>query len=179
MELAALDLARRVVRASRLRAGRADLGHPPTLGLEQVRVRRHVHDSGEAGMRDRAVVALEEVLRADLPVGRELGLGSLKEAEGADVDACSCDALGNVLQDVGERGRVRIRVDEEERSPLLEPKRDEPELDRVSMPPSRAERGAARSLPSRPYVQAWYGHWRRRAASRSPRTRASLGAGRR
>ena len=104
MELAALDLARRVVRASRLGAGRADLGHPPTPGLEQVRVRRHVHDRREAGMRDRAVVALEEVLRADLPVGGELGLGSVKEAERADVDACGCDALGNVLQHVGERG---------------------------------------------------------------------------
>ena len=68
VELAALDLARRVVGAARLGPRRADLGHAPAVGLEQVRVRRDVDDRREAGVRDRAVVALEEVLRADLPV---------------------------------------------------------------------------------------------------------------
>ena len=101
MELAALDLARRVVRAVRLEAWWTNLGHPPTPGLEQVRIWRHVYDGGEAGMGDRAVIALEEVLRADLPVGGELGLGSVKEPERADVDACGCDALRNVLQRAG------------------------------------------------------------------------------
>ena len=36
----------------------------------------------------------------------------------------------------------------------------------ASNPGSRSERGAARRPPSRPYVQAWYGHW---SVSRFPR----------
>ena len=113
-------------------------------------------------MRDRAVVALEEVLRADLPVGRDLGVGPVEEAERADVDACSGDPLRDVPQDVGEGGCFRIGVDEEKRSPRLEPEGNEPELlaldsalagraRRRDEPPVEAVRpGVVRALERRP-----------------------------
>ena len=59
-------------------------------------------------MGDRTVVALEEVLRADLPVGGELGLRPLQEAESADVDTRGSDALGDIFEEVGESKRLWI-----------------------------------------------------------------------
>ena len=54
--------------------------------FEPVGVGRDVDRRAEPGMRDRAVVALEEVLAADLPVGRDLELGPETELERIDVD---------------------------------------------------------------------------------------------
>ena len=56
-------------------------------GLEQVRVGRHVDHRGEPRMGDRAVVALEEVLGADLPVRVELGLRAREEAKRIEIDS--------------------------------------------------------------------------------------------
>ena len=79
-------------------------------------------------MRGRAVVALEEVFRTDLPVRGVLGLGSLEEAQRVDVDAGLRDAVGDAVQVLAERRGLRIRVDEEERAPGLESQLHEAEL---------------------------------------------------
>ena len=81
VELAALDLARGVVATPLFRPGRALLRHPAALQLEEIRVRRHVHDRREPRVSDGAVVALEEVLGRDLPVRGELRFGPLEEAQ--------------------------------------------------------------------------------------------------
>ena len=128
MELAALDLARRVVGAARLGAGRAVLRHAAALVSSRYASGEHVHDGGEARVRGRAVVALEEVLGGDLPVAVELGLRALEEAQRVEVDARVRDPLGNAVEVVLERLGVRVRVDEEERAPGLEPQRHEAEL---------------------------------------------------
>ena len=55
-------------------------------------------------MRDRAVVALEEVLDADLPVRLVLvRLGRGVERERGDVDAAGREVAGHVAEKVGER----------------------------------------------------------------------------
>ena len=131
VELAPLDLARGVVRPTRFRAGRAELRHAQGSGLEQIRIGRDVHDRGETGMRDRAVVALEEVLGADLPVRLVLGLGARQEAKGVEVDACGRDSLGDVVEHRPERRCVEVRVHEDERSPRFELEANEPELQRI------------------------------------------------
>ncbi len=128
VELPPLDLAGRVVRAPRLRPRRAVLCQAAATGLEQVCVRRDVHPGGEPGVSCRAVVALEEVLGADLPVGFQLRLGPFEEAELVDVDPRRGDAFGDILEEVCERRRVGVRVDKDERSPRLEPEGEEPEI---------------------------------------------------
>ena len=60
-------------------------------------------------MGDGAVVALEVVLDADLPVGVVLRLGPLMEDERVDVDAAFGDEPGQVAQVLGERRRRRDR----------------------------------------------------------------------
>jgi hypothetical protein len=128
MELAALDLAGRVVGAARHRSRRPVLGHPAGARLEQVRVGAHVHDRREARVSGRAVVALEEVLGRDLPVAVELRLRALEEPECLEIDAGIGDALRDPVEELLERFRVRVRVDEEQRPPALEPELDEAEL---------------------------------------------------
>ena len=154
VELAALDLARRVVRAARLAPGRAVLRHARGVDLEEVRVGAHVHDGGEPGVRGRAVVALEEVLRGDLPVAVELGLRALEEAQRGEVDPRVRDPLGDAVEVVVERLCIRVRVDEEERPPGLEAERNEPELVLVDpallVPARRGDEAAVE--PVRPRV---------------------------
>ena len=60
-------------------------------------------------MRRRAVVALEEVLGRDLPVGVELRLGPLEEAR-ARRGRCPQlgDPLGHVVEELGERSCVGV-----------------------------------------------------------------------
>ena len=71
-------------------------------------------------MGDGAVVALEEVLGRDLPVGVQLRLGALEEAESVEVDARSLDHLGHVSEVCRERAGFGIRVDEDQRPPGIE-----------------------------------------------------------
>ena len=79
-------------------------------------------------MRDLAVVALEEVLAADLPVGGVLvAARPLQEAERAEVDARRRDERGQLAQRLGERLRLRVGVDEDERAPRVDRDGDEPE----------------------------------------------------
>src|SRR5438445_6215502 len=78
-------------------------------------------------MRDGAVVALEEVLGADLPVRFVLEVRTREKAERVDVDAGFGDALRNLFEKVGERRCVEIRVDEDERAPGVELEGDEAE----------------------------------------------------
>ena len=89
----------------------------------------------------------------------ELGLGALEEAERVEVDPRVRDPLGNLVEELVERRGLRVRVDEDERPPRVEPQRDEAELLLRRCPPSSLPRGAVMRRPSRPYVQAWYGHW--------------------
>src|SRR5439155_6122347 len=55
-----------------VRANRTELARDEAARLELVGVHRDVDDLAETRMRDRAVVALEEVLANDLPVGVHL-----------------------------------------------------------------------------------------------------------
>src|SRR5688500_2279076 len=79
-------------------------------------------------MRNRAVVALEEVLGADLPVRLVFGLGSRVKAKRVNVDARRCDAFRDHLEGVREGRRRGIGVDEDEWAPRLEPERNKAEL---------------------------------------------------
>ena len=90
------------------------------MGLEPVGVRRDVDDLAEAGMRDRAVVALEVVLDGDLPVARELELAPAAEAELLELDSARGEELRQRAERLGERRRLGIRVDEQQRAPGLD-----------------------------------------------------------
>src|SRR5204862_7574840 len=63
-----------------------------------------------------SVVALEEVLAGDLPVGSDLELRAEAELEGVHVDDLG-KLSGCIAERVGERCRVRVRIDEDHRSP--------------------------------------------------------------
>src|SRR3954447_4713934 len=76
-------------------------------------------------MSDGAVVALEEVLAADLPVGRDLELGSETELERIDVNDL-CELGRYVAERLVERRPVSAQVYEDQRAPgsdgdLLQP----------------------------------------------------------
>ena len=86
-----------------------------------VRVGVDVDQAAEARMRDRAVVALEVVLDRDLPVRRR---ARTRPARGRRASTGST-ARRELAERLGERRRVRVGVDEEERPPRLEPERHE------------------------------------------------------
>src|SRR5438552_1758444 len=77
---------------------RAELRRGHAAELEPVRVGRYVDERAEARVRDRAVVALEEVLRDDLPVRVDRPLRTVVEDERVDVDD-----LRHLLGDLRER----------------------------------------------------------------------------
>src|SRR3954451_12896448 len=77
---------------------RPELARRQPRRLEPVGVGGHVDGGGEAGVRDRAVVALEEVLARDLPVRVELELRAETELERVPVDD-----LGEARRHVAER----------------------------------------------------------------------------
>ena len=101
-------------------------------------------------MGDLAVVALEVVLAADLPVRRVLvPARALEEAQRVEVDAGRGDERGQLAERLRERLGLRVRVDEDERAPRVDRNGDEPERS-FSKPGTRSDRGAARSEPSSP-----------------------------
>ena len=108
-------------------------------------------------MGDGAVVALEVVLDADLPVGVVLGFGPLVEDERVDVDATLCDEPRQVAEVVGQRGGVESGLTKTNGPQVLTCTGRRPWASR-SKPGSSSARGAVRNEPSRSYVQAWYGH---------------------
>ena len=69
-------------------------------------------------MRDRAVVALEVVLDADLPVRAERPGDPPPEGEPVQRDAARGEHVGQVADDVGEGRGVGLRMDEDERAEL-------------------------------------------------------------
>ena len=71
-------------------------------------------------MGDGAVVTLEVVLDADLPVRVVLRLGALMEDERVDVDAAFGDEARQIAQVLCERSRGRVGVDEHERPPRID-----------------------------------------------------------
>ena len=98
--------------------GRPELARQPAAGLEPVGVRRDVEHLRQAGVGDGAVVALEEVLDADLPVARVLvRVGPGMESQRVDVDPPGREMLGQAAEVGGERLGVGVRVDEDERPP--------------------------------------------------------------
>ena len=117
MELAARDLALRVIDASAAVARRPELAQERRARLEGVRAGCHVDRLREARVRNRAVVALEVVLDAHLPVGRVLRLGALVEHEAVEVDAVGGEQCRQLAEVVGERCHVRVGVDEDEWAP--------------------------------------------------------------
>ena len=96
-------------------------------------------------MGDGAVVALEVVLDADLPVRLVLGLRPLMEDEPVDVDAALRDDARQLAEVIGERLGVRVGVDEDERPPGVHGERHEAELRAVE---ARLRVGARR-VPER------------------------------
>src|SRR3954470_21444860 len=73
----------------------------------------------EARMVDRAVVALEVVLDRDLPVRAQLVGVPDVEAQAVDLESVRGDDAGQVPERGGERLRVRVGVDEHERTPRV------------------------------------------------------------
>ena len=69
-------------------------------------------------MRDRAVVALEEVLANDLPVGVHLPVDPVAELERVHVEQLG-DEGGHLPERLGERRGIRVGVDEDERAPRI------------------------------------------------------------
>ena len=68
-------------------------------------------------MGDLAVVALEVVLAADLPVRVVLGLGATDEPQRVHVDAPLGEEVRKRAEHVGKRWRLRVRVDEDKGAP--------------------------------------------------------------
>ena len=79
-------------------------------------------------MGDLAVVALEEVLAAHLPVRLVLRGRALEEAKRVEVEAGGRDELRQLSEVLCERRRVGVRVDEDERPPDVDLHGHEPEL---------------------------------------------------
>jgi hypothetical protein len=75
-----------------------ELAPVPVAGLEPVVVGRDVDRRREPGMGDGAVVALEEVLAGDLPVGRHLPVLVVVEDELVHVEAGGRDPVRNVSE---------------------------------------------------------------------------------
>ena len=125
---------------------RADLRREPAARIEPVRVGRDVERLREGRVRDRAVVALEEVLDADLPVARVLvGLRARVEAQRVDVDPAVGEKSGQLAERVGQRLRLAVRVDEDERPPRLHRRPRTSPSAPVSKTGSRSARGAPQS----------------------------------
>ena len=101
-------------------------------------------------MRDLAVVALEEVLAADLPVrGVFVAARALEEPQRVEIDPRGGDEGGQLAERLRERLRLLVGVDEDERAPGVDRDGDEAEHVLVEVR-TRSERGAARNEPSRP-----------------------------
>jgi hypothetical protein len=130
VELAPRDVAAGEERIAALE--RPELARHEALRLEVVRIGRHVHRRREAGMRDGAVVALEEVLARDLPVRRDVRLGPEAELQRVQVDDLG-QLRGDVAERFGEGRRVRVRVDEHEWPPGVHLNADESELRRIEV----------------------------------------------
>src|SRR5919201_5962244 len=126
VELAVRDLAAGEERAHAV-AQLAELRRRQAIGFEAVAVRRDVDGGAEPGMRDGAVVALEEVLARDLPVRLHRELAAETEPKGVEVDD-SCHEIRQRPERVAQRRRIGIRVDEDERPPRIDGKRQQPQL---------------------------------------------------
>jgi hypothetical protein len=91
-------------------------------------VDRDVDDLRERRVRDLAVVALEVVLAADLPVRLVRGARAVQEAERLDVETRLGDEGGQVAERVRQGRRLGIGADEHERAPDVDLCRQQAEL---------------------------------------------------
>src|SRR4051812_26152859 len=149
VELAARDLAGDVEVLRRVLAHRPELRRDETARLEPVRVEPDVDDVAEARVRDLAVVALEEVLADDLPVRVQLPLDAVAERERVDVEDLG-DEFRHLAESLGERRRVGVEVDEDERPPRVDLHRHETEAllleSRLGLRARRREQAAVQSV---------------------------------
>jgi hypothetical protein len=103
-------------------------------------------------MRDLAVVALEEVLAADLPVRLVLAARALRNRSESS-RAGRVDELRQLAERLRERRRLASGL-AKTNGPHESTETGTRPSSVLSKPGSRSS-GAARSAPSRPYVQAW------------------------
>jgi hypothetical protein len=115
------------------------------MALEPVALRVHVDHCGEPRVRDGAVVALEVVLRRDLPVRPHGVLHAVVEGEGVHVEPARGDDRRQLAERVGQRRGVRVGVHEQERAPRADGRRPQAELRRVERA-VRPRRGAQRAV---------------------------------
>ena len=123
-----MELRARQLVGGRHRPQRAVLGREAPVGREHVRLGRDVDELAEGGMRDLAVVALEEVLAHDLPVRLDLGLPAGVVDERVDVEPELRDLRGERAERLRERLRVGAGVGEDERAPGVDRDGNEAEL---------------------------------------------------
>ena len=109
-------------------------------------------------MRDLAVVALEEVLADDLPVRLDLGLPARVVDERVDVEPELRDLRGQRAERLRERLGRRRSAFAKTNGPHVSTATGTRPSSSCGKSGSSSLRGAARRRPSRPYVQAWYGH---------------------
>ena len=133
----------------------AELARREAVRFQLVRVGGDVDDGREPGMRDRAVVALEEVLAGDLPVRVQLELRPETELERIDVQHFR-DLRRHRPERLRERRRIDVRIDEHERAPRVERERDERQLLvlEVELPVRSRRRAKLAVEPVRPRVVA-------------------------
>ncbi len=79
-------------------------------------------------MRDGAVVALQEVLARDLPVGADLPVGPVVERQRIDVEPVGGESLRDLSEQLRERQRGVVEVDEAKRPPRFHPHGHEGQL---------------------------------------------------
>ena len=152
-----VELRARQLALRRRRSQRAVLGREAAVARELVRVGRDVDHLAEAGVRDLAVVALEEVLADDLPVRLDLGLPAGVVDERVDVEAELCDLGGQRAECLRERLPTGVAFTKT-KGPHVSTATGRRPSSSCGKSGSSSLRGAARSRPSRPYVHAWYGH---------------------
>ena len=135
--------------------GRPELAREPAAGLEPVGVRRDVEHLRQAGVGDGAVVALEEVLHADLPVARVLvrvGAGWKRSASTSIPPRARCSGSPPRW---AASGSASVSGLTKTNGPHASTETGTRPSAVVSNPGSRSARGAFLSDPSRPYVHAW------------------------
>ena len=141
-----------------------------------VLVVEHPH---QAGMGDRDVVALEVVLGHDLPVRRLRAAGRRERLERRDPVAL--EPLRQVADELGQRRRVGVEVDEHEPAQLLDPRRHQARAPLVE-PLAELQRPRARRSACRRAGRSSRGsgsgsralHWPEPLSRREPRWRQTL-----
>src|SRR5258705_1010780 len=89
------------------------------MGVEAIALLGDIHDGAESRVLDRAVVALEEVLDHDLPVGPRRPLLAPAEAQVVESQPASADDGGQLAENARQRG-AGLEIREDERAPRVD-----------------------------------------------------------